>query len=170
MLQITPSVRYTSQPIMAVRTTVKTLGVNSWFTLTVQDPDSAVRNLQEIALAIWCNSTLGILVQANHANSVQQGRGIGRKGMLENLVALNVRQLEIWQLDEAQEIWRDFTSRKFQPFYQCAIDSARMELDERVVRDMLGLGEDAVASITTLRRLLASEPSIYGTKEPELPA
>ena len=50
-----------------------------------------------------------------------------------------------------------------------AIDPARIELGERVVRDLLGLGEDAVASPDTLRRLLASEPSIYGSKQPELP-
>ena len=90
------------------------------------------------------------------------------KGMLESLVTLDVRKLESWQLDEVQAIWRDFRDRKFQPFYRCAIDLARIELDERVVRDLFGLGEDAVASVATLRRLLASEPSIHGSKKPEL--
>ena len=169
MLQVAPSVRYTSQPIMAVRTPITALGVNTWFTLVVYETDDSTRVRQELALAIWCNSTLGILVQANHANSVQQGRGIGNKGMLESLITLDVRRLEPWQLDEAQTIWRDFSHRKFKPFYQCAIDPVRIELDERVVRDLLGLGEDAVTAVARLRQLLASDPSIHGSKKPELP-
>ena len=36
--------------------------------------------------------------------------------MLESLVALDVRKLEAWQLEEAQAIWLDFKSRKFQSF------------------------------------------------------
>ena len=169
-LQISPSVRYTSQPIMATRTTVTTLGVNTWFTLRVKEPRAAARTRQEIALAIWCNSTLGLLVQANHANNVQQGRGIGNKGMLESLVALDVRKLEPWQLNEVQTIWQDFKDRHFQSFHRCAVDPVRIELDQRVVQDLLGLGEDALASVARLRTLLASDPSVHGSKKPELPS
>ena len=110
-----------------------------------------------------------MLAQANHANSVQEGRGIGNKGMLETMATLDVRNLQDWQLDEAQAIWRDLANCEFLPFYQCAVDPARIALDERVVRDMLGLGEDAVAAVARLRSLLASEPSIHGGKQPELP-
>ncbi len=155
---------------MAVRTAVTTLGVNMWFTVVGKDADPVVRTRREIALALWCNSSLGILAQANHANSSQQGRGIIRKGTLESLVALDVRKLEAWQLDGAQAIWNDFKDRKFLPFYKCAVDPARIQLDERIVRDLLGLGEDAAASVTRLRSLLASDPSIHGSKKPELPS
>ena len=169
MLQIAPSVRYTSQPIMAVRTGVTTLGVNTWFTLRAHDDDPTSVAKREVALALWANSTLGMLTQANYANSVQEGRGIGNKGMLESLSTLDVRKLEPWQLDEAQAIWGDFRDRKSQPFYQCATDPVRIELDERIVRDMLGLGEGAVTAVARLRTLLASDPSIHGSKKPELP-
>ena len=89
--------------------------------------------------------------------------------MLESLTTLDVRQLSEWQLEEAQAIWRDFSERKFKPFYQCAVDPARIELDERIVKDLLGLGDDAIAAVARLRTLLASDPSIHGAKEPELP-
>ena len=168
-LQVAPSVRYTSQPIMAVRTPVRALGVNTWFTLQVHEDEPIVRSQMETALALWCNSTLGILIQANTANSIQQGRGIGSKGMLETLTTLDVRKLEAWQLEEAQEIWRDFRDRKFLSFHQCAVDPARIELDQRIVRDLLGLGEDAVAAVARLRSLLAADPSIHGSKKPALP-
>ena len=155
---------------MATRTNVQALGIRAWFTLNVQEADQMARARRETALALWCNSTLGLLFHVNHSNRAQEGRGTGSKGMLESLMTLDVRELEAWQLEEAQEIWRDFRDRKFQSFHQCAVDTARIELDERVVRDLLGLGEDAVAAVARLRSLLAADPSIHGSKEPALPS
>ncbi len=129
-----------------------------------------IRSRLEIVLALWCNSTLGMLLHADHSNSAQEGRGQGNKGMLESLTTLDVRKLKAWQLDEVQAIWRDFRDRKFQSFHQSAVDPVRIELDERVVRDLLGLGEDAVTTIARMRTLLASDPSIHGSKKPELPS
>ncbi len=86
--------------------------------------------------------------------------------MLESLVTLDVSKLELWQRDEAQAIWQDFVDQKFQPFHQCAVDPARIQLDERVVRDLLGLGEDAVTAVSKLRIVLAADPSIHGSKRP----
>ena len=48
-------------------------------------------------------------------------------------------------------------------------DPARIELDERLVRDMLGLDDAAVATLCRLRTLLATDPSIHGSKKPALP-
>ena len=64
----------------------------------------------------------------------------------------------------------DFRDRKFRSFHECAVDSVRIELDQRIVRDLLGLGEDAVAAVARIRTLLATDPSIHGSKEPALPA
>ena len=89
--------------------------------------------------------------------------------MLETLMTLDVRELQPWQIEEAQSVWQDFRGRKFESFHKCAVDENRIELDERIVRDVLGLGDDAVASVARLRTLLASEPSIHGGKTPELP-
>ena len=168
-LQITPTIRYNSQRIMTTRTIVRTLGVNTWFSLNVHEENPIVRSQQEIALALWCNSTLGMLLQANHANAVQHGRGIGNKGMLETLPTLDVRQLQSWQLDEAQAIWHDFQDRTFESFHRCAIDPARIELDRRIIADLLASPLETHETMTRLRTLLATDPSIHGGKEPELP-
>ena len=169
-LHINRDVRHNSQRIMTIFTGVHALGVRAWFTLSVQEPDPVVRGRLESALALWCNSSLGMLLHANHANRSQEGRGQGSKGMLESMATLDVRKLEAWQLDEAQAVWRDFRYRTFEPFHHCAVDPARIELDERIVRDVLGMGDDAVASTDRLRTLLAADPSIHGSKKPELPA
>ena len=169
-LQITPDVQYDSQRIITTVTSVRALGVSAWHTLQVYEDDTFVRSRLEVVLAAWCNSTLGIVLHANHSSRSQAGRGRGNKGMLETLTTLDVRKLQPWQLDEAQAIWRDLRGRKFQSFHRCAVDPARIALDERLVRDLLGLGEDAVDSVANLRSLMASEPSIHGSKEPVLPS
>ena len=120
-------------------------------------PTTAVAE-REIVLALWCNSTLGMPLHANHSSQAQEGRGQDNRGMLETMATLELRSLEAWQLDEAQ------------PFYKCALDPARKELDERIVRDLLGLGDDAVTIVARLRTLLAGDPSIHGSKKPELPS
>ena len=169
-LQITRDVRYNAQPVIATRTGMRTLGVRAWHTLSAHGDDPMASARRETALALWCNSTFGLLLHANHSNSAQEGRGQGNKGMLESMTTLDIRKLEAWQLDEAQVIWQKFSNRKLMPFYQCATDPARVELDERIVKDLLGLGEDAVASLAQLRTLLASDPSIHGSKKPDLPS
>ena len=166
-LHITCDIRYNAQPIMATRTNVRTLGVRAWHTLNTSDNDPILKARREAALALWSNSTLGFLLHANHSNRSQDGRGQGSKGMLETMSTLDVRNLRAWQLDAAQAIWRDFSDRKFESFHLCAIDPARIELDRRIIQDLLGLGEDAVAAVARLRQLLASDPSIHGAKKPQ---
>ena len=169
-LHVTCDFQYDSQRVMATRTSIRTLGVRAWHTLIVHEDDPVIRAQRETALALWSNSTLGILLHAQRSNRAQVARGIGNKGMLEKLPTLDARQLAAWQLNEAQSIWRDFTDRKFESFHRCAVDPVRIELDERIVRDMLGLGEDAVAAVARLRSLLAGDPSVHGSKDAELPS
>ena len=168
-LHFSRDVRYNAQRIMATNTDVKALGLRAWHTLTVPEENLILRSQIEMALALWCNSTFNLLLHANNSNSAQEGRGQGNKGVIRALPSLDVRQLHPWQLQEAQVIWSEFRDLQFQSFHQCAVDPVRIALDERVVRDLLGLGEDAVASVARLRSLLASEPSIHGSKEPALP-
>ncbi len=168
-LHFTRDIRYDSQRIAAVRTRERALGVRAWYTINFPTADGADKTRREIACALWANSTLGLLLHADHANQAMQGRGTGSKAMLENLPTLDVRVMDAWQLEAAEAIWRDFTSREFESFHRCALDPARIELDRRVVRDVLGLDSEAEMTVNRLRVLLAIEPSIHGSKQPQLP-
>ena len=88
--------------------------------------------------------------------------------MLTMPPTLDDRQLQPWQLDEAQAIWRDFQDRSFESFHHCAVDSARIELDQHIVTDLLALPSEAQDTLTRLRTLLATDPSIHGSKQPIL--
>lgn len=122
----------------------------------------------EAALALWCNSTFGMLCHASRANPSQLGRGQGSRTLIRELPTLNVFKLESWQLDAAASAWRELAHLEFESFHRCAVDAARVELDRVIVRDILGLGSDGEESVARLRRILAAEPSIHGAKLPEL--
>ena len=168
-LQIAVTVRYNAQPIMAVRTSIRALGVASWHTLIVNEEDFTTRSAREIALALWLNSTFGFLLHANRSIRSQLGRGTGNKNMLREMFALDVRNLQEWQLDAALAIWRDFQDKTFEPFHRCAVDANRIELDRRMMNDMIGLDGEAQEAMAQLRLALANDPSIRGDKAPALP-
>jgi hypothetical protein len=169
-LHFTQDIRYDSQRVAAAITQYQTLGVRAWHTIITQNVNNPAGTKKEIACVLWANSTFGLLLHANHANQAMQGRGTGSKGMLEGLPFLNIHQLESWQLDAAENIWRDFKDREFESFHKCAVDPVRIELDNRVIREMLGLDDKAANTLEYIRLLLASEPSIHGAKKPELPS
>jgi hypothetical protein len=168
-LHFTPDVRYNSQRLIAVRTRERTLSLSSWFTAVfpTDDTDNVRR---EIVSTLWTNSTLGLLMHADYAQQAQQGRGRGSRELLLELPVPDFRVMDSWQLEAAEAIWRDFVDREFESFHRCAIDPARIELDKRVVREVLGLNSDAEETVKRLRFLLANEPSIHGAKKPELSA
>ncbi len=167
-LHITRDVQYDSQRVIATMTSTRSIGIRAWFTLTTPGEASLIDHNRQIALCLWQNSTLGLVLHASHANRSQQGRGTGNRSMLQSLPTLDVGRLEHWQLDEAQAIYRDFEDRTFMSFHRCAVDPARIDLDQRVVTDLLGLPNEAQNTVTRLRELLATDPSVRGGKQAEL--
>ena len=167
-LHVTRDVRYTSQRVHSVYTPTDTLGVRTWYTLQLKEQHPGDDTHRILSLAIWFNSTLGIFCHALHSNRSQTGRGLGSRTMLRTLPTLDVRQLADWQIDAAENAFRDFRDVQFEPFYKCDVDANRISLDERLVRDVLGLSTEAVDAVARIRTLLANEPSIYGNKHPSL--
>ena len=52
-LHITVDVRYNAQRIMTTCTSIWTLGVRAWHTLSVEEDNPLIRSRLEIALALW---------------------------------------------------------------------------------------------------------------------
>ena len=169
-LHIAGDVRYTSQRIIATKTEVRALGIRSWYSLNLRDVVEERREAAEALMVVWLNSTMGMLLQANHANRSQLGRGTGSRTMLTTLPVLDVRQFSDEKLGAALSIYEDMKDAEFEPLYMCAVDPARIELDERFIWEVSELDPDeSNASLADLRLLIAQEPSIHGTKAPALP-
>ena len=99
---------------------------------------------------------------------VLSAEAIGARRLPEIIGTLDVRHLEPWQLDEAQAIDRDLQDRIFASLHSCVVDTARVELDGRTIRDPLALPTEAQDTLMRLRMLLTTDPSRHGAKQPEL--
>ncbi len=167
-LQVTRDVRYNSQRVMIVRTNTRTLGIRAWFALTSRDDDPlgsrAARNGPCPLVQLNARSVAPLQPRQPSAAWPRHRH----KGTPETLPTLDVCHLQPWQLDEAQAIYRDFQHRTFESLHRCAVNPARIDLDQRVIADLLALPYDVQGTLERLRGLLASDPSIHDAKQPEV--
>ena len=145
------AVAFTEQPA---------IGGRAWPTVLFEDPR------HEYAFALWCNSTLGLMLHWWSSNKSQAGRGTTTVTGIQDFPTLDVRTLDDRQLTECEAAFNDLRSRRFLPFNQLHEDPARAELDRRLLAIVLGppalMLEDAMQR---LRLKLASEPQIDGGKK-----
>ena len=150
--------RFNSQPLVIAFTEQKSIGGISWPNVTFPD------NKFDYALALWSNSTLGLLLYWWHANKQQDGRGRTTIRAAESLSILNFRTLTDDQLSMAQAIFDEFREKELQPAYLADADPNRALLDRRVVCDLLGFDESTYAAVRRLSAKWCAEPSVHGGK------
>ena len=168
-LQIARDDRYNAQRVMTTLTDIRSLGVREWHTLTVRDDNPLLKPKLELALLLWTNSILGWRFTQVAPTIPKKVEGRAARECWKPFQPSTFCNLPRGQLDEAVAIWNDFKGKKFRPLHECAVDPVRIRLDQRVLRDLLGLDEDAIATATRIRTLLATEPCIHGSQEPQLP-
>ena len=123
---------------------------------------------REFAFALWCNSTLGLLLHWWASNKTQSGRGRTTVTGIMGIPTLDGTKLTTEQNVAAKDAFEALRGRRFLPFDQIDEDPARAELDRRLLVDVLGLPEDLCEDggpIDLLRRKLAKEPQIHGGKK-----
>ena len=154
--------RFNSQSMIVAMTERKCVGGRAWPSVIFEDDE------QEYAFALWCNSTLGLLMHWWTSNKTQSGRGTTTVTSIPNIPTLDTRALSPEQLSAAQEAFHAMRDLRFLPFDQIDEDPARAELDRRLLVDILGLPSSLCepdGPIDLLRRKLAAEPQIHGGKK-----
>lgn len=154
-------VRFNSQSLIVAMTERKCIGGRAWPSVIFENP------AQEYAFALWCNSTLGLLLHWWTSNKTQSGRGTTTVTEIPHIPALDVRALSADQHLAARAAFHALQDRRFLPFDQIDEDPARAELDRRLLVDVLGLPESlckAGGTMDLLRRKLAAEPQVHGGK------
>ena len=155
-------VRFNSQSLIVTMTERKCIGGYSWPSVIFEDDQ------QEYPFALWCNSTLGLLLHWWTSNKTQSGRGRTSVTSIPNIPTLDTRTLTAEQLASARDAFYAMRDLRFLPFDQIDEDPARAELDRRLIVDVLGLPAslcDPDGPIDLLRRKLAAEPQIHGGKK-----
>lgn len=114
-----------------------------------------VENVEtEKAIAIWINSSLGILTLLAQRTSTMGGWVAMKKTDLRNLPILDPRQLTDAQLKDLSDLFDNLADAEFERLPQMAQCPARTALDDGI-SDILGLPD-----LRRLRVLLASEPVV----------
>ena len=154
--------RFNSQSLIVAMTEHRCIGGTAWPSVIFANPE------HEYAFALWCNSTLGLLMHWWVTNKTQSGRGRTTVTGIPNIPTLDTRTLTAEQHVTAKAAFDALRDRRFLPFDQVDEDLARAELDRRLLVDVLGLDASLCAAdgpIDLLRRKLAAEPQIHGGKK-----
>ena len=121
---------------------------NVWWPIRVED------HATEKALAVWMNSSLGLLTILAQRTSTRGGWVAMKKADLEELPVLDVRQLSPAQLQGLSDLFDQLADAEFERLPAMAHCPARLALDDGV-SNVLGL-----PNLGKLRDLLASEPVV----------
>jgi hypothetical protein len=154
--------QFNSQSITFAMTPTRAIGGTAWPSIVLANEE------HEFALALWCNSTLGLMCHWWVSNKTQAGRGRLSVTSVLNLPVLDLNALSAEQHARARIEFEAMIGLRFLPLDQVDEDNARAELDRRLLVNVLGLDEQLVAEggpIHRLRLKLAGEPQIHGDKQ-----
>ncbi|MCY4414829.1 MAG: hypothetical protein OXE87_00735 [Chloroflexi bacterium] len=159
-LFISRTLRMTSQSLAAARTQEFAMGGRAWTTL--QTNDDALKS----ALAIWFNSTLGLMLRTCYAQTTQPGRATMGVGAIAGFPVPNfAAQSPAGELARttAQSRNTELLELDLQPISYAFRDVDRHRIDQ-IVLEMVGLGENqqAMAAVNTLRDQWCLEPAVHG--------
>ena len=128
-LHLNNNVGYGAQKLIAAYTERPTLGGRGW-------PNVLIDEKFEKAMAVWCNSTFGLLSYWSAAGSQQRGRGImGVTAFRKHFFVLDVTRLTKRQLSLFDKLFDRLCKQALRPFGDLKRDRVRRDLDA----SMLGI-------------------------------
>jgi len=141
--------RLNTQRLVAVRLERPVLS-NVWWPLSIQPQDKD----WEKVLALWLNSTLGLVILLAHREETQGAWIDFKKPVLSEMPVLDVGALKAEQTRPLVEAYTALSAQTLLPFPEMANDSVRQAVDA-AVSQALGLPD-----LSTLRKLLGQEPVV----------
>lgn len=151
-LLVAERLRLDSQRMSAVFLDEKVLAGSWWpVRLRAQDQKEAAK-----ILALWLNSSLGIMMAMAHREDTEGAWGKYKKPMLEAMPVIDVDALTQQQRKELVEVADDLAASEFQAISELGSDKTRAELDRRIARAM------GWPDVNVIRDLLAQEPILSG--------
>ena len=157
-LHLTLDFRLNSQSLAACVSPERSIGGRAWPNYKIESPEA------EEAIALWANSTLGLMSFWWAGGRQQQGRSIMTITQLPALPALDVRQLSQKQIDLSHQLFADFLDHELLPANEAYHDPVRQALDQAVLIDLLGLPESILEPLAVLRLQWCAEPTVHGGK------
>ena len=147
-----------SQSLAACMTPERSIGGRAWPNFVADE------QRWEKPLAVWANSTLGLMCFWWMGMRQQQGRAMLTISRLPDLLVLDPRRLSDKQINRARHVFDRNRDRRMLPANEAYRDEARHELDRALLIDVLGLPEELMEPLTALRDTWCAEPTVHGGK------
>ena len=157
-LHINLDFQLNSQALAACVTAEPCIGGRAWPSFALESP------AWEEAVALWMNTTLGLIGFWFTASRQQQGRANVTITRLGDLVSIDPRRLTAEQLSAAGDVFERFKLRRLLPANEAYRDTTRQELDEAMLCEVLGLPTEVLTPLAILRTQWCEEPSVHGGK------
>lgn len=158
-LHLRTGLRLNSECVAACRNSQPALGGAAW-------PNFACcEESWEGILALWFNSTLGLMSYWWHGSRQQLGRTVLTITTLPMLTCVDPRQLAPAQIERAQEVFQALKSESFLPANEAYRDARCQALDRVLLVDVLGLDPGIEPLLDHVRMQWCSEPTVHGGKK-----
>ncbi|MCY4103234.1 MAG: hypothetical protein OXG55_08255 [bacterium] len=157
-LHLSSDFRLNSQSLGACLTRRRTIGGRAWPSYLLDDCS------HEKAAVLWFATTLGLIAHWWVGSRQQQGRSILSIGRLGELRVIDCRDLSSKQFDALDAAFDQFANSDLLPANEAYRDPVRAALDKAVLCEALGLPEEILAPLSTLREQWCAEPTVHGGK------
>jgi len=147
-----------SQPLGASLTAAPTIGGRAWPSFVLNEP------AWEPALALWLNTSLGLIARWSVSGRQQQGRANLTVTTLGRIPVLDPRSLTDKQVADLGDLAERERHETMLPANEAYRDIQRHILDVAVLHDVLGLPSDVLDALEVMRLIWCSEPSVHGGK------
>lgn len=147
-----------SQPLGACLTREPVLGGQAWPTFLLADTK------WESAVAVWLNTTPGLLARWAVSTRQQQGRASLTVTTLGKIPVVDARELSGEQIKEFEDLAQRLRDRTLLPANEAYRDTMRSELDRAVLGDIMGMPASVFESLGLLTKQWCEEPSVHGGK------
>ena len=150
-LHLNNNAGYGTQRLIAAYTERPTLGGRGW-------PNVLVDERFEKAMAVWCNSTLGLLLYWSASGSQQRGRGIwGISAFRRHFPVLDVSVLTRRQLSRLDDLFDRLCRQPLRPLNDPKNDPVRRDMDASLVGILKIDGVD----LDRLYEWIANDPQFF---------
>ena len=151
-LHLNLDLRTTSQKIAVSYTERQSIGGRAWPSIFMKNPKHVK------PLAVWGNSTLGILCRWAVSGRQHLGKSIITRTAALNMPVLDFGALGAKKLHEMEKIFKEYHNRPFQRIMNLADDPVRISLDEALMDTL-----ESSVDLSDIRQRLCAEPSVRGS-------
>ena len=158
-LHFTQDFQINSQSLAACMTEHRTIGGRAWPNFIVTD------SRWEVPIALWANTTLGLMTFWWIGTRQQQGRAVLTLSRLPDLPVFDPRALSSEQMARAEALYQQVRDVPLLPANEAYRDDARKELDREALVGVFGMPDEMLDGFSVLRDKWCFEPSVHGGKD-----